>query len=150
MPEPGGKGKGDGKGEKKKGEGQELGDIEKLLGRNEGFGTKEGRGTLKVTSSLTGMVGLQEQTKQGFKELLNIKESHKVDAGDAIDSDELTSFLTEDLDTLFQEEKIEHTKKSKIMILLDASGSMNDYLMCGKTRKDGVCRVREEYYRAIE
>ena len=69
-------------------------------------------------------VGLQEQTKQRFRDILNIKEIKTINDGLKLNSNNLLSFFTGNIEELFTEDKIEHIKKSKIMFLLDCSGSM--------------------------
>lgn len=77
---------------------------------------------------------LKEQTKNQFKELLNIKESKKTSEGMSLDLDNLTSFHTRDITDLFEDVKIIKKKKSKIFFLLDASGSMWTRLLDGTYR----------------
>jgi len=70
-------------------------------------------------------IALQEQTKKRFTELLNVKEIRKVyeEAG-KLDTENIASYFTGDIQDLFSEPKIERKKKSKIVFLLDCSGSM--------------------------
>jgi hypothetical protein len=85
-----------------------------------------------------GPAALQEQTRQKFKELLNMKTKvHKTD-GTMLDVDNLISLHTGDVETLFKEEIIKHEKKSKIMILMDCSGSMQSPLLDNKWRSDAL------------
>ena len=72
---------------------------------------------------------LQEQTKQQFKELLNLKTRTHKDEGSILDVDNLLSYHTGDIDTLFKQEIIKHEKKSKLLILMDCSGSMHAPLL---------------------
>ncbi len=107
-----------------------------------GFGKKgacSGQGTGTVTGfSELGELGLKELTKNKFKELLNIKEIRKIEDGDKIDTDNLTAYLTGDVEELLKEDIIEHRKRSKIMLVLDASGSMDGALLDSSSRKSTV------------
>ena len=67
---------------------------------------------------------LHESTRAKFKELLNIKLNHQVEEGNTLNTDSLTSYFTGDIDGLFVNDHIEKKKKSKILFLLDSSGSM--------------------------
>lgn len=79
-----------------------------------------------------GEAALQEQTVQQFKELLNIKETKVVEDGNMIDTDNLTSLFTGDIEEVFIEDKYVKCKKSKILFLLDGSGSMDEKLYDNK------------------
>ncbi|MHA2046466.1 MAG: hypothetical protein ACW99G_16895 [Candidatus Thorarchaeota archaeon] len=81
-----------------------------------------------------GPTALAEQTRQKFKELLNIKTKRIADDGNVLDTDNLIAYHTGDIDLLFKEELVKHEKKSKIMILMDSSGSMGSPLIDGKYR----------------
>jgi len=106
-------------------------------GKEKVFGTKPGTGTCPGSSAI-GEVAMEELTKQKFRELLNVKEKRTVYDGHEIDSDNLTAFLTGDIDELFTEERVVRNKKSKIAILIDASGSMDCELMDGEPRREVV------------
>ena len=74
-------------------------------------------------------IALEEQTTKQFKEILNIKETRVSENGKELDTDSLISYFTHDIAELFKEEKIVKKKKSKIFLLLDGSGSMNQRLL---------------------
>lgn len=81
-----------------------------------------------------GPAALQEQTRNKFKELLNIKTKRRSDDGSILDTDNLLSYHTGDIETLFKDEIVKHEKKSKITILMDSSGSMHSPLLDGHYR----------------
>jgi hypothetical protein len=85
-----------------------------------------------------GPAALQEQTRSKFKELLNIKTKRTVSDGGILDVDNLISYHTGDIETLFKEEMVKHEKKSKITILMDCSGSMGAPLIDMKSRKKAL------------
>jgi hypothetical protein len=85
-----------------------------------------------------GATALQEQTRQRFKELLNIKTKRRVADGNTLDVDNLVSYHTGDIETLFKEEMVKHEKKSKILILMDSSGSMCSPLIDNKRRRNAL------------
>ena len=122
----------------KEAEGPEDGDISVLMStgsKASSFGCGKGDGT---SISVLGSVAVQEQTKRTFKELLNIKEIHRINKGLKLNTNSLLSFFTEDIDSLFIEDEIEQRKKSKIMILIDSSGSMTSPLLDDEARKSVV------------
>jgi hypothetical protein len=86
-----------------------------------------------------GATALQEQTRQKFKELLNMKQRARRDDGNVLDVDNLIALHTGEVEELFKEEIIKHEKKSKIMILMDCSGSMSAPLLDGKDRQSALC-----------
>jgi len=150
-----GKGKKEGNGQarqgKDKGEGEgnasgsPYNEGNSLMDPGDLFGNKQGKGhTYTVTNTTIGKIGLQEQTRKRFKELLNIKETRIIEDGCNLDTDNLTAYLTGDMDELFNEEKIVHKKKSKLVIVMDSSGSMGTNLFCGKTRKKVVAGCVQE------
>lgn len=122
---------------------EELGDtgVMELLRRraSEVFGqsrhTSRGRG-----SAILGQVALEETTKNGLRELLNEKCIHEISEGNILDTNNLTTFFTGDIGELFKEQKVIARKKSKIVLMLDASGSMSERMCFSKdyTRKDHV------------
>lgn len=69
-------------------------------------------------------VSLTEQTVQAFNELLTVKSKRIINDGSVLNTDNLIAFFTGAIDELFKEVKIEKHKKSKILFLLDSSGSM--------------------------
>jgi hypothetical protein len=76
-------------------------------------------------------VSFEEQTVRAFSELLTIKSTRVTRNEVALDTDNLTAYFTGDIDELFKEIKTERLKKSKILMLLDSSGSMQ--------ATDGMC-----------
>jgi hypothetical protein len=100
---------------------------DKIFKPSKGCGSGDGTG-----SSVLGQIALQELTKQKFKELLSIKQRKKIYDGTKLDTDSLPAFLTGDIEGLFTEEKIIKAKKSKIIIIMDGSGSMDSHLMDGQ------------------
>lgn len=146
LPKEAGKGEKGGKGEEGIGGGAGEEDVG-LIGKN--FGTGQGNHNTKGFCEI-GKVALQEMTKNRFKELLNIKETRKVEDGVTIDTDNLTAFMTGDIDSLFMEDKTVHKKKSKIMILLDGSGSMRARLLDGSSKKSTVGACAREVIEILE
>ena len=119
----GGGGKGDAdEGESDKGQGMSL-DLSELKGDSFTGGAGQGDGTGGGFAEM-GAITISEITKQKFKELLNIKETRFVEDGNQINAENLISFFTGDIESLFQEDKIIKKKKSKIQFVLDGSGSM--------------------------
>jgi len=116
------------------GQGQVADDVRGML-VNKGDIFKPGKGDASGSVEDIGSIGLQEQTRQRFKELLNIKQIKHVRSGNTINTDNLPAFLVGDLDELFHEEKVIRVKKSKLMILMDGSGSMGEQLMDGNQRR---------------
>lgn len=100
-----------------------------------------GKGHLEgASSSVLGKAAFQDNTKRAFKELLNIKESRLISDGNKLNTDNLTDFFTGNIEELFHEEDIVKKKKSKIVFLLDASGSMQSELLDRKRRKETVIK----------
>jgi uncharacterized protein with von Willebrand factor type A (vWA) domain len=82
---------------------------------------------------------IEDLTKHKFKELLNIKERRIVYEGNQLNHDNLTQFfMGGDIEELFVDDDIVKKKKSKMMFLIDASGSMGAPLLCGTPRKSVV------------
>ncbi len=79
-------------------------------------------------------LAMEEQCANEFKEILNIKEIKIIHEGSSLDTDNLISYHTGDIDYLFKEDKTIRKKKSKILFLIDGSGSMGEYLIDGKPR----------------
>jgi hypothetical protein len=86
----------------------------------------------------TNPLAMDEQCANQFKEILNQKEIKIVNEGTILDTDNLTAYFTGDTNELFKEEKVVKKKKSKVMFLLDASGSMEARLTDGKHRYEVV------------
>lgn len=126
-------------------------DLSDLMGSKNVFGTRQGHGSCVGHHEL-GEIATEELTKQKFKEILNIKERRVIDDGNKINPDNLTAFLTGDIEGLMQEELIKKTKKSRITLLLDASGSMGSQLMDGSNRSQivsGCCRSLVEVLQEV-
>lgn len=87
-------------------------------------------GSALVTSPLA----MDEQCAKQFKEILNVKEIRIIDEGSVLDTDNLTAFYTGDVNELFRQEKTFRKKKSVVMFLIDASGSMGTKLLDNKAR----------------
>ena len=94
--------------------------------------------TNAVNPSRLGTTALQEQTESAFKEILNQKEVQKIEQGQVLDTDNLTSFFTGDVGELFKEDIVVRKKKSKLIIVLDSSGSMGAQLMGVSERRADV------------
>ena len=86
---------------------------------------------------------LEERTKQGFQDLLCLKERKIVDDGAIIDTDELTAFFTGDIETLFKQDEHVKVKRSKIIMIMDASGSMSANLIDGTRRADTLAKTAQ-------
>ena len=69
-------------------------------------------------------IDFTEQTAQEFKRLLIVKSTVTIPDGHTVDTEHLDAFFTGDIDSLFKEEKIVRHLKSKLILVLDASGSM--------------------------
>ena len=119
-------GEGEGQGQPDpNGKGEGKSPLEGLDG-DRAEGVHWGDGTcMKGSSAYISEIALEEQTVQAFKELLSLKERRIVSDGINLNTDSLISFFTGDLEELFQEECIIKQKKSKIMFLMDCSGSMS-------------------------
>lgn len=145
--------KGEGQGASGKGDqegtGVTLGKIDSDKAK-EIFGTGEGKGSQTVTDGHIGKVALHEQTKNQFKDLLNIKETYYVDDGDQVNTENLLSLYTNNIDELFEEEKIKSRRKSKIIFVLDASGSMGTTLLCGSKRRDTVANCVKDITQILD
>lgn len=94
-------------------------------------------------------VSLQEQTKQKFSQLLNIKEKRVINDGHILDSDNLVSFFTGDIENLFKEDTHVHVKKSKILFLLDSSASMKQAMVDGVLRTDMLVSAVESMIKIL-
>lgn len=134
-----GNGQGGGQGGKEKGgQGSQgepgLGDIDGVIfGGGDTWGT--GHTITGGSADEMSPAALQEQTKKNFKELLNIKEQRTVYEGNQLNTDALTDFFCGKVEGLFKDSEIVRKKRSKIMFLIDASGSMNTPLLDGQDRK---------------
>ena len=95
-----------------------------------------GKGHLEGASGAQlGPVALKDQTKENLKELLNIKEKRIVHDGVKLDTDNLTDFFTGEIENLFQDDDVIKRRKSKIVFLLDGSGSMSSDLLDNNPRR---------------
>jgi uncharacterized protein YegL len=131
---------------KKKGEGGtgEEGELDTdLTGLKGNKAVWEGNNTGPAPSEV-GNITVGDITRQKFKDLLNIRETRTVDSGTTLDTDNLISYFTGDIDTLFKEEKYEHKKLSQILLLLDGSGSMKDHLLDKVSRRQAVVSCCQE------
>jgi hypothetical protein len=104
----------------------------------------------KVGSSEIGSLALGELTKQRFKDLLDIKEQKIIDNGLILNTDNLISFHTGDIEELFYNDKIVKRKKSKILILLDASGSMMSNLLDNQSKHSVVIKCVKSLINILE
>lgn len=99
------------------------------------------KGRLEGASMETiGTAALREITKQNLKELLNIKETCVVHDGRRLDTDNLIDFFTGQIERLFKDDEIIKRKRSKIIFLLDASGSMRGRLLDKQSRRTVVTK----------
>lgn len=110
----------------------DLADVGKILRPAAVWGT--GTKMIGGSSMATSPLAMDEQCAQQFKEILNIKENKTVDSGNILDTDNLISYHTGDVDQLFKDDRIVRKKKSKIMFLLDCSSSMGSKLLDNKPR----------------
>ena len=86
------------------------------------------------SSIATSPLAMDEQCANQFKDILNIKEIKILEDGAILDTENLISLFTGDAQTLFKQERTVRNKKSKIMFLLDCSGSMSTPLLDQKSR----------------
>jgi hypothetical protein len=126
----------------------DLSGIEKLL--KPGNAWSEGTPMEGGTSDTIGELAMDEMNANQFKEILNVKERKTVSDGSTLDTETLTSLGTGDISTLFKEELHEKKKKSKVMFLLDASGSMKVPLIDGVKRSDAVVRSVRKLTRILD
>jgi hypothetical protein len=113
--------------------GDTLGDVTKFMQPSSAW--DKGEGIKGPSRDIVGEAAFEDMTKQAFKELLNIKEKRIVYEGMKLNTDEITSFYTGDIETLFHDEDIIKVKKSKIAFCLDASGSMSSVLRSYKKQR---------------
>jgi hypothetical protein len=92
--------------------------------------------------SQLGAVATREQTQRQFQELLKVKEEKNFLSEEGrLNTENLAAFFTEDIDELFTQKRITRPKKSKIILVLDSSGSMGGQLLDGKTNHSVVCKT---------
>ena len=133
-------GQGNGKPQNKPGGGQpdpnDLSGTGKIVRPSSAWG--KGKRMEGGSSALTSPLAMDEQCAQQFKEILNVKEIKIIESGNVLDTDNLVSFFTGDVETLFKQEKTVRNKKSKIMFLLDCSGSMSEGMLDNRRRYEIV------------
>ncbi len=89
-----------------------------------------------------GPLALKEQTKNKFIDLLDKKEKHNISEDQGkLNTDNLPSFFTGDIENLFKENVIIRRKKSKILLVLDRSSSMKDTLIDGMPKNHLVVKT---------
>lgn len=122
-----------------------TGELDNDMGPMGGSGSDGwGDGSVYGAAGEIENVVFRDITIQKFKELLNIKEIRKVEDGCKIDTDNLVAFMTGDIDGLFIEDTVIKRKNSKIMLVLDASGSMDAALLDDSRRKNVVAGCCQE------
>lgn len=84
---------------------------------------------------------LREMTRQRFCELLKETIRRYIPKGNGLNTKKLSSFYTGDLDVLFREQIKRKRFHSKILFLLDQSGSMNDHLLDGAHKWKTMCKI---------
>lgn len=99
-------------------------------------------GTAGSEMSALGPLALHEQTKVKLTELLDFVFLLLIyeEAG-KLNTDNLASFSTGDIDDLFKEQIVRRSKKSKILLVLDASSSMDDKLVDGNKKNDMLVKT---------
>ena len=113
---------------------------------NSGFG----KGIWKIdknAQSIPSVIGgeaLSEITKNHFIDILKSKENRTVSFGRKLDTRRLISYGLGDVDDLFTEHTIKRPLRSKVMILLDASGSMDERLMDGKWKSQTLAEIGKD------
>jgi hypothetical protein len=74
-------------------------------------------------------------TRRKFVDALNTTERYTQSDGSRLNTDDLISFFTGELEDLFIDDEIQKVKRSKIVFCLDASGSMGTKLFDNTNRK---------------
>lgn len=90
------------------------------------------------TALIISPMAMDEMCANQFKEILNVKEQRIIPEGSILDTDNLIAYHTGDIEELFKEAKTVRKKKSKVMFLMDASGSMSGGLLDGRSREQVV------------
>lgn len=127
------------------GDGQETANIK--IGNDPWKGI--GKGDRMPGGSLSANpLAMDELCANQFKEILNVKEVKVIHEGSVLDTDNLISYHTGEIEDLFKEETTIRKKKSKIMFLIDDSGSMGGSgLLDGQSRakvvKSSVMKLTE-------
>ncbi|MDD5496763.1 MAG: hypothetical protein PHP46_06695, partial [Candidatus Omnitrophica bacterium] len=105
------------------------------------LGDRKGAGT-KADIATLGPLALREMTKNRFVDLLDKKERHNISEDQGkLNTDNLPSFFTGDVEDLFKESVIIKKKKSKILLVLDRSSSMQDRLIDGIPKQHLVVKA---------
>jgi hypothetical protein len=136
-----------GEGEEKEGEGDGEGKRAQIEGDAVGkylhpsSAWDKGEGIKGPSRDIIGEAAFEELTRSAFKELLCIKEKRMIFEGMKLNTDEIPSFFTGDVDQLFHDEDIIKVKKSKIAFCLDSSGSMQSTLLDNNQRTDVLVRT---------
>lgn len=145
---------GDGSGEATKGQGKPkqgiaggTGLLKPTKGFFKGAGKNKGGGLNVGTLE---PVAIKSLTKNKFTEVLNVRLTKMIDDGMIVDTDNLTSFFTGDLEELFTDDIQIKKPKSKILFLIDASGSMSTPLLDGKSNASVVLGCTENLINIIE
>jgi hypothetical protein len=117
--------------------------LEQLCGISPGKGCGQGidMENMAITEhSMPLETPVRDRIKLALKKTLNVT----ADDGNILDTDELVSFITGDIDELFFDIKTEKKMRTKVYFLLDVSGSMstNDmYNFDMDSKKQGLCRL---------
>jgi len=96
-------------------------------------------------------LAMTEATRGRFEEMLKVKEEKLLSSEEGVlNTDSLTSFFTGDVKDLFSDIRINTPKKSRIILVLDASGSMLNPLWDGQPRHHVVKAAVKSVIRSIE
>lgn len=123
------------------------------LGAVKGHGFSENFNIDRNARSVPDIIGteaLEEITRTNFIELLKVKDHRTVNLGKKLDSNRLVSYKTGDIDTLFTDEKIERPLRSKVLILLDCSGSMASPLLDNVQKSRGLADITERITKLLD
>ena len=127
-----------------------LSGVEDIMRPGKCWAKGQGSGMVGGSSTGIGELAMDEMCANQFKEIMNIKERKVTSDGSTLDTDNLLSYHTGDVESLFKEEKIVKKKKSKIMFLLDASGSMCSDLVDGQMCGTVVTKSVKKMTRIID
>jgi Mg-chelatase subunit ChlD len=105
----------------------------------------------RSVGNLIDPMAMTTSTRNRFEEMLKIKEEKliAVESG-ALDTENLTAFFTEDIQELFSDSKIQRPKKSRVILVLDSSGSMMAPLWDGMPRYQVVKAAAKSVIESIE